>query len=170
MARLCNHRWTLAVAGCLAACLKVSPVTAQAPAESDVAPEEVREAWERTDYGSGPDRRIHFPRLEDRDIFTYGWIEYGIGANNWGAPFNGPVTMADRAWQGQLNQLYVVTEREADGSEGFDWGVRADLLFGTDSFYTTALGWDAYNLQPLGIENIASWDFSKDYGLAMPQL
>ena len=24
-------------------------------------------------------------------------------------------------------------------------------------------------LQPLGIENIASWGFSKDYGLALPQ-
>ena len=113
--------------------LAAAPASAQPPAMSDVAPEEVREAWERTDYGSGPDRRIHLPRLEDRDIFTYGWIEYGIGANNWGAPFNGPITMADRAWQGQLNQLYVVTEREVDGSNGWDIGGRVDVLFGTDS-------------------------------------
>jgi len=171
---LCTHRSSLMVAGgmvaWLTAWLLTPPALAQAPEMSDVAPEEVRDSWERTDYGSGPDRRIHFPRLEDRDIYTYGWIEYGIGANNWGAPFNGPVTMADRAWQGQLNQLYTVVEREVDGSDGWDLGGRADLLFGTDYFYTTALGWDAQNLQPSGIENIAAWDFSKDYGLAMPQL
>ena len=148
----------------------VTPAGGQTPPESDVQPADTREAWQRIDYGSGPDRRIHLPRLEDRDVYTYGWIEYGLGANNWGAPFNGPVTLGDRSWQGQLNQLYFVTEREADGSAGWDVGGRVDLLFGTDYFYTTALGLDAYPLQPLGIENIASWGFSKDYGLAMPQL
>ncbi len=148
----------------------VTPAGGQTPPESDVQPADTKEAWQRIDYGSGPDRRIHLPRLEDRDIYTYGWIEYGLGANNWGAPFNGPVTLGDRSWQGQLNQLYFVTEREADGSTGWDVGGRVDLLFGTDYFYTTALGFDAYPLQPLGIENIASWGFSKDYGLAMPQL
>ena len=45
---------------------------AQPPAQSDVEPEEVREAWERIDYGSGPDRRLHLPRLEDREIYLYG--------------------------------------------------------------------------------------------------
>lgn len=148
----------------------VTPAGGQTPPESDVQPADTREAWQRIDYGSGPDRRIQLPRLEDRDVYTYGWIEYGLGANNWGAPFNGPVTLGDRSWQGQLNQLYFVTEREADGSVGWDVGGRVDLLFGTDYFYTTALGFDAYPLQPLGIENVASWGFSKDYGLAMPQL
>ena len=148
----------------------VTPAGGQTPPESDVQPADTREAWQRLDYGSGPDRRIHLPRLEDRDVYTYGWIEYGLGANNWGAPFNGPVTLGDRSWQGQLNQLYFITEREVDGSAGWDVGGRVDLLFGTDYFYTTALGFDAYPLQPLGIENIASWGFSKDYGLAMPQL
>ncbi|MEO1992563.1 MAG: outer membrane beta-barrel protein [Pirellulales bacterium] len=143
---------------------------AQPPAQSDVEPEEVREAWERFDYGSGPDRLLHIPRLEDREIYLYGWMQYGLGANNWGAPFNGPVTMADRSWQGQLNQLYIVLERETDGTDGVDLGGRLDLLFGTDYFYTTALGLDAYPLQPLGIENIASWGFSKDYGFALPQM
>lgn len=148
----------------------VTPAGGQTPPESDVPPADTREAWQRIDYGSGPDRRLNLPRLEDRDFYTYGWIEYGLGANNWGAPFNGPVSLGDRNWQGQLNQLYFVTEREVDGSAGWDIGGRVDLLFGTDYFYTTALGFDAYPLQPLGIENVASWGFSKDYGLAMPQL
>ena len=141
-------------------------VEAQPPPQSDVQPEDTREAWERTDYGSGPDRRLDMPRLIERDIYLYGWIEYGMGANNWGTPFNGPVTLGDRSWQGQLNQLYFVSEHETDGSSGWDLGGRVDLLFGTDFFYTTALGLDAYPLQPLGIENIASWGFSKDYGFA----
>ena len=144
-------------------------VEAQPPPQSDIQPEDTREAWERTDYESGPDRRLDLPNLTEKDIYLYGWIEYGIGANNWGTPFNGPVTLGDRSWQGQLNQLYFVGERETDGSLGWDIGGRVDILFGTDFFYTTALGLDAYPLQPLGIENIASWGFSKDYGFALPQ-
>ena len=145
-------------------------LAAQAPPSSDVAPAVTRLAWEDTGYASGPVRKLHLPPLERRDFFTYGWIEAGIGANNWGSPFNGPVTLADRAWQGQLNQLYLVSERVADGSDGWDWGGRVDLLFGTDYLFTTARGLDAYFFKETGLENVASWDFSKDYGLAMPQL
>ena len=145
-------------------------LAAQAPPSSDVAPAVTRLAWEDTGYASGPVRKLHLPPLERRDFFTYGWIEAGIGANNWGSPFNGPVTLADRAWQGQLNQLYLVSERVADGSDGWDWGGRVDLLFGTDYLLTTARGLDAYFFKETGLENVASWDFSKDYGLAMPQL
>jgi hypothetical protein len=143
---------------------------AQPPPASDVAPAETRLAWETIDYSSGPDRLLRFPALERRDLFTYGWIEAGIGANNWGTPFNGPVTLADRSWQGQLNQLYLIEERVADGSHGIDWGCRVDLLLGTDYVFTTARRLDAWSFQRYGIENVASWDFSKDYGLAMPQL
>lgn len=143
----------------------------QAPADSDVPPADVRLAWEENGFESGPDRRLHLPGLESRDVFTYGWIEAGLGANNWGSPFNGPVTMNDRSWQGQLNQLYLVTERVADTSDGGgNWGGRVDLLLGTDFFYTTARGLDASPYQGSAIENVASWDFTKDYGLAMPQL
>jgi hypothetical protein len=142
----------------------------QPPAESDVPPTATRLAWENTGYDAGPDRHLHLRALEDRRIYTYGWLEAGIGANNWGAAFNGPVTLADRAWQGQLNQLYLVTERVTDGSAGWDWGGRVDLLFGTDYSFTTARGLDAFLFQDFSIENVASWGFSKDYGLAMPQL
>mgnify|MGYP001595852744 FL=1 len=144
-------------------------VYAQPPPQCDVRPEDTREAWDRTDDGSGPDRRPGLPGLKNQDIYLYGWIEYGLGANSWGAPFNGPITLGDRSWQGQLNQLYFVVEDETDGETGWDLGGRVDVLFGTDFFYTTALGLDAEPLQPLGIENIASWGFSKDYGLALPQ-
>ena len=150
--------------------ISATVVCAQQPPQSDIRPEDTRQAWERTDYGSGPDRRLDLPGLKDQETYLYGWIEYGLGANNWGAPFNGPITLGDRNWQGQLNQLYFVAENETNGETGWDLGGRVDVLFGTDFFYTTALGLDAEPLQPLGIENIASWGFSKDYGLALPQL
>ena len=153
-----------------AALVGLRPAVAQPPPGSDVPPARTRLAWEDTSYSSGPERYLHLPALERRDFFTYGWLEAGIGANNWGSPFNGPVTLADRAWQGQLNQLYFITERLADGEGGWGWGGRVDLLFGTDYLFTTARGLDAYQFQETGIENVASWNFSKDYGLAMPQL
>ena len=118
-----------------------------------------------------PDQLLTFPAFERRGFSTFGWIEAGIGANNWGSPFNGPVVMADRSWQGQVNQMYLATERKAetDGS-GWDWGGRVDLLMGTDYVFTTARGLDAHLYPEYAIENVASWAFSKDYGLAMPQL
>ena len=64
------------------------------------------------------DPLLDFPALERRGFSTFGWIEAGLGANNWGSPFNGPVVMADRSWQGQVNQMYLATERttETDGT------------------------------------------------------
>jgi len=41
-------------------------VNAQPPPQSDVRPEDTREAWERTDYRSGPDRRLDLPRLTEK--------------------------------------------------------------------------------------------------------
>jgi hypothetical protein len=97
-----------------------------------------------------------------------------MGANNWGSPFNGPITFNDRNWQGQMNQLYLVNERVMDLEDGgFDYGGRIDLLYGTDAIYTTARGLDAtlFN-QPngFGVTGAPNWLSSKDYGLAMPQL
>ena len=124
----------------------------QAPAVSDIPPEDVRLSWEDNGFQSGPDRRLQLRRLEARDLYTYGWIEAGIGANNWGSPFNGPITMNDRNWQGQVNQIYLVNERVVDTSDGgWDWGSRVDLLLGTDYFYTTARGLDAYAYRDYGI-------------------
>lgn len=155
----------------VAAAAGPSVVRAQPPAGSDVPPQAVRLSWEDNGYASVPRRVLHAPALERREIFSYGWIEAGIGGNNWGAPFNGPITMNDRSWQGQVNQLYLVNERVTDTAGGdWDWGCRVDLLLGTDFFYTTARGLDAYAYQDDGIENVAAWSFTKDYGLAMPQL
>ncbi|MBM4057793.1 MAG: porin [Planctomycetes bacterium] len=122
----------------------------------------------------GPNRYLELPFLKDRGIATYGWIDAGIGANNWGYPWNGPITFNDRAWQGQMNQLYLVNEKVLDlDANTWDWGGRVDLLYGTDYIFTTARGLDGnlfYQPNPAGSGGAPSWVSSKYYGLAMPQL
>ncbi|MFM9057824.1 MAG: outer membrane beta-barrel protein [Planctomycetaceae bacterium] len=119
----------------------------------------------------GPERYLETEFLKKRNISTYGWIDAGIGANSWGAPFNGPITFDDRAWQGMMNQLYLVNERTLDTEKRtWDWGGRVDLLYGTDFIYTTARGLDAYQAgDPIGL-GAPRWNSSRYYGLAMPQL
>jgi len=64
----------------------------------------------------------------------------------------------------QLQQGYMYVQKVADGSEGFDWGFRGDLVYGTDAQNTQAFGnppgtWDYLN----------GWDHGV-YGWAAPQL
>ena len=118
----------------------------------------------------GATRYLETDFLLKRGIETYGWLDVGIGANNWGADWNGPVTFNDRAWQGQMNQLYLVNERILD-DDSFSWGGRIDLLYGTDFLYTVAAGLDAYRTYPDPIDLTGPrWASSRYYGLAMPQL
>ena len=121
-----------------------------------------------------PNRYLETEFLKERGIATYGWIDAGIGANNWGSPFNGPITFNDRNWQGQMNQLYLVNEKVLDTEDGgLDWGGRIDMLYGTDYIYNAARGWDAtLNNQPnqFGVNGAPNWSSSKDYGLNIPQM
>jgi hypothetical protein len=121
----------------------------------------------------GPTRYLELDALTSRNISTYGWVEAGIGGNNWGSPFNGPITFNDRNGQGQMNQLYLVNEKVLDTEDGgFDYGGRIDLLYGTDYIFTTARGLDGnlfYQPNPAGTGGAPSWG-NKYYGLAMPQL
>ncbi len=132
-----------------------------------------QEAAQEASAEEGPNRYLETEFLTERGIKTYGWINAGIGANNWGSPFNGPITFNDRNWQGQMNQLYLVNEKLVDTTNGLDWGGRVDLLYGTDYIYTTARGLDGFlanQANGSGIVGAPSWASSKDYGLAMPQL
>ena len=132
-----------------------------------------QEAAQEASAEEGPTRYLEVEPLTSRGINTYGWFDVGIGANNWGSPFNGPITFNDRNWQGQMNQLYLVNERLLDVDNGRWLGGRVDLLYGTDYIFTTARGLDANLLNqanPAGVVGAPSWASSKDYGLAMPQL
>ena len=156
--------------------LTVSTALAQAPVVPNVPQEDAyqlralppQEAQEEAETAV-PNRYLETEFMKERGIATYGWVNAGIGANNWGSPWNGPITFNDRNWQGQMNQLYLVNEKVLDTEDGgMDWGGRVDLLYGTDYVYTTARGLDG-NLLNQTVPGQPSWG-NRYYGLAIPQL
>lgn len=63
-----------------------------------------------------------------------------------------------------LHQQWFYLEKEADGSEGLDWGFRADLMYGIDADDTQAFG-----NHPGRYDYLNGWDHGQ-YGWALPQL
>lgn len=118
----------------------------------------------------GATRYLETDFLLNRGIETYGWVDFGIGANASGSDWNGPITFGDRSWQGQMNQLYLVNERILKEDQ-LSLGGRIDLLYGTDFLYTVAAGLDAFGgtQNPLG-QTGPRWATNRYYGLAMPQI
>ena len=148
-----------------------APVMANVPQEDAYQMRALPPQEAAAEVEAEPTRYLQTEALDSVGIKTYGWLNAGIGANNWGAPWNGPITFNDRAWQGQMNQLYLVNERTLDTENGgWDWGARVDLLYGTDYIFTTARGLDAARAgDPIGL-GAPRWGSNKYYGLAMPQL
>jgi len=157
--------------------LTVGTAFGQAPVVPNVPRENLQEfralpPQEAADeIAEGPTRYLETEVLTNRGIKTYGWLAAGIGANNWGTPWNGTITFVDRNWQFMMNQLNLVNERVLDTEDGgWDFGGRMDLMYGTDTTFTTAAGLDAYNYNVYNSYFIPKWASSKYYGLAMPQL
>lgn len=93
----------------------------------------------------------------DKCITFGGWTQWGYTSESTGL-FN---VFDDQVVNAQ-DWLWV--EKEADGSEGFDYGFRMDIMYGTNAFTTQAFGnepgrWDFMN----------GWDYGI-YGWALPQL
>jgi len=119
-----------------------------------------------------------YPSLNSQRVRVGGWLDQGF-TGNFQKPsnnFNLPVTFNDRSNEYQMNQLYLFVERPVDfGGDQLDWGFRTDLLYGTDYFYTTALGletnsngsphWNSSD----GPRTSGGFNYAM-YGLAMPQL
>jgi hypothetical protein len=76
-------------------------------------------------------------------FFINGWIAQGYTGNA-DQPenrFNLPVTFNDRADEYQLNQVYLAVGKEVDvACRSWDIGGRVDVLYGSDYFFTDALG------------------------------
>ena len=97
-----------------------------------------------------------------------GWANAGItyNSNPTKGRFNGPVTFGDRDSEFQLNQFNLYLQRAVDtSSSAWDFGFRADFMFGSDSVFTQAYG------SPKG-----SWDLGllaqngeRFYDVAFPQ-
>lgn len=150
------------------------PVMADVPQEDAYQMRALPPQEAAQEVDDGPTRYLQTEFLKERGISTYGWIDAGIGGNNWGSTFNGPITFNDRDWMGQMNQLYLVNEKVLDTEDGgFDYGGRIDLLYGTDYIYNSAKGWDAtLNNQPnqFGVGGAPNWSTNKYYGLNIPQM
>lgn len=83
--------------------------------------------------------------LDDHGFKFHGWLaqSFTFNPDNPDTSTNGPVTFTDRANEYQLNQVYLIFERILDQTkEEIQFGGRADALFGSDYFFTTARGWD----------------------------
>ncbi len=120
--------------------------------------------------------------------FVTGWIDQGVTINPYWPDnrFNGVLRYTDRANDYQMNQLYLAMGKSVDpNSCRWDIGARVDLLYGTDYFFTSALGLetrtDSNYGYPVTDPTAASlrWNSNEGprragdaalYGLAMPQL
>lgn len=102
------------------------------------------------------------------------WLAQGITGNADDPinKFNLPVTFNDRAGEYQMNQLYLSFGRAVRRRpSAWDVGGRIDLLYGTDYFFTTAIGLETRS------DGSPKWNSSDGprgagaalYGLAMPQ-
>lgn len=126
--------------------------------------------------------------LGDGSMFLTGWI-------NAGATFspndnNFPLRYNDRGNEFTMSQLYLSFGKSVNKNRPcFDLGARVDLLYGTDYFYTSALGLEtetyrvdsAGNKHPTEYPTNAQLKWNKNngdrnngdaalYGLSMPQL
>jgi hypothetical protein len=103
--------------------------------------------------------------LDCHHIDIRGYVDVGFTWNpdNPANRENGPDGYNDRSNEGDLNQLYLITERvtKTDGC-GIDWGGRVDLLYGTDR---------RFNQVNTGTRFDSLWNLDQPYyGLDMPQL
>lgn len=83
--------------------------------------------------------------MESLGVRLDGWVEVGIGGNPRGSidGFNGPVTFNDRTNDPGMNELYIYLERAVnDQGSAWDFGFRADMIYGTDARFTTAKNLD----------------------------
>ena len=81
---------------------------------------------------------------EEKPRFTiYGWVEGGVTGN-----FNSPADnqnfgrlFDDRSNEPLLNQVVLTAERTLDPkASGFDWGFKAQAMFGTDARFIHSMG------------------------------
>lgn len=128
------------------------------------------------------------PCFNWNQFFISGWLQQGITlvpdspeSNN-----NLPMRFTDRANEYQMHQLYLTFGRMAAKSGyNWDWGFRADVLYGTDYNMVSSIGLETCRENLYGIrvndpmEAKFKWNDNDGtrrggtaamYGLAMPQL
>lgn len=116
--------------------------------------------------------------MKDLGLTIGGWAEVSASANFNGSDdrFNGPVTFHDRTGEVQMNQAYLWLQKAVTvGGDKFDWGFRADVMYGTDAIFTQAYGNPTFNPNTGAVtHNRGNWDLrlantGRFYGVALPQ-
>lgn len=93
--------------------------------------------------------------LKDKGILISGWLQFGYQNNPDGAfTGNGPFLSQREHNKFNLNQAYIYSAKVADGTKGFDWGYRADFLYGVDG----------NEAQSFGNINAGKWDYLNGWG------
>ena len=98
---------------------------------------------------------------ESREVLNVdfgGWVQAGYTSRDTGLFNSDP----DRF---NFHQVWFFMEKAADGSNGLDWGFRADAMYGTDSADTQSFG-----NHPGRFDFDNGWDHGGGYGYALPQL
>lgn len=102
----------------------------------------------------------HLRCLKKHKVVVAGWVaqSYTWNPQDPADGFNGPATWQDQANTYQLNEVYLSAGKAVDTKgNGWDFGFRADMLYGTNYRWDTASGLETH---------INSGKF---YGLALPQ-
>lgn len=96
-----------------------------------------------------------------------GWVQAGYhsGVTPAATARNDAGSFNNHPHRFNLHQGWLYAEKVADGSNGMDWGFRADIMYGVDAGDTQSFG------NPAGVfDNGGSWNRGGGYGWAMPQL
>lgn len=118
-----------------------------------------------------PDTRwvLHDAIMPCSPLVVGGWTSFGYHSDNTRLSFtpNDLRAYNDQPDQVNLHQQWLFLAKEADGSNGLDWGFRTDTVYGTDAQKLQATG-----NQNAGVPDRGAWDASfdyGDYGWAIPQ-
>ncbi len=125
--------------------------------------EEGEEPWVITDIFTNSDGSNW---VTDNGFELGGYSQWGYQNNPDGAfTGNGPF-LNQREWDKfNLNQQYLYVGKVADGSQGLDWGFRADIFYGVDGNEGQSFG----NINPGHYDYLNGWDHGI-YEWALPQL
>jgi len=138
-----------------------APEYPASPPVEEAAPEEPK-AWTFQSLFDGPDGKNC---LTDNGWTIGGWTEAGYSSGPDGSFTGNGEFLDDEEWGDlHLEQQWFYIGKVADGSKGFDWGMRADLMYGVDGNDTQAFG------NPPGTyDYLNGWDHGI-YEWALPQL
>lgn len=79
--------------------------------------------------------------LKDHGLTIGGWLSYGYSSNNDGAfTGQGPFLTHSERRAFNVNQQYLFLEKKADITKDYDWGYRADFMYGVDGYEGQSFG------------------------------